>query len=235
MLAGAHAIVRQLMQRYVLPQACLFCAGARARDGICESCRTNLPGLSTGRCPVCADISPQASRCGRCLAEPPEFSRVVTATSFGFPTDAAIRRLKYARQLALVQPLAMLLVERLRGETMPDLIVPMPLSVQRLRERGFNQALELARVVSSALEVTLEARRCVRVRDTAPQAALPWQERRRNVRGAFQWQGQIVGARVAVIDDVLTTGATLEELARTLKRAGAREVWGWVVARTERP
>jgi predicted amidophosphoribosyltransferase len=84
------------------------------------------------------------------------------------------------------------------------------------------------------LGVTLEVQRCVRARDTPPQVSLPWDERKRNVRGAFQWRGAFEAARVAVVDDVMTTGATLEELARTLKRAGASEVVGWVVARTER-
>ena len=234
MLTRVRERVRDLATRLALPQRCLFCAAPSPQDGICAYCREDLPGRSAERCPICADLSPGASRCGRCLVEPPTFSRVITAMSYRFPADAAIRRLKYGGQVALARPLGALLAERVGTEPMPDLIVPMPLSPQRLRARGFNQALELARVVSSSLGTAIDARRCVRIRDSVPQALLPWSERRRNVRGAFEWHGQLAG-RVAIIDDVLTTGATLDELAKTLKRAGAAEVCGWTVARTEKP
>jgi len=233
-LARTGSVARDLVRRVVLPQSCVFCGSADAREGICPGCRADLPGERAERCPICADLSLAGQRCGRCLAEPPKFSRVVTAVSYRFPADAAIQRLKYAGTLRLARPLGALLAEHVARERAPDLIVPMPLSPQRLRERGFNQALELARVVSGEIGVTLAVERCVRVRDTAPQVSLPWDERRRNVRGAFQLRGELAAARVAVVDDVLTTGATLEELARVLKRASAMEVVGWVVARTER-
>ena len=108
----------------------------------------------------------------------------------------------------------------------------MPLSPQRLRERGFNQALELARAVAPALNAPVDAGLCLKTRDTPPQTRLPWKERRKNIRGAFVVEGDVSGRHVVVIDDVLTTGATLNELARNLKRAGAASVTGWVIART---
>jgi len=234
MLARAGSKARHWVERFALPQSCVFCRGPEARTGICPGCRADLPGREAERCPVCADLSPGGQRCGRCLSEPPAYSRVVTAVSYQFPADAAIQRLKYAGALHLARPLGALLAECVATEPMPDLILPMPLSPQRLRERGFNQALELARVVCGALGLTLDVERCVRARDTPPQVSLPWDERRRNVRGAFQMRGPGEVARVAVVDDVLTTGATLDELAQVLRRAGAREVVGWVVARTER-
>jgi len=233
MLARAADATRKLVQRFALPQRCLFCRSADARGGICLRCRGDLPGWNAQRCPVCAELSPGGERCGRCLLDPLELARVVTAVSYRFPADAAIRRLKYAGALRLARPLGALLAERVALEPAPDLIVPMPLSPQRLRRRGFNQALELARVVGGELGARLDMQRCVRARDTPPQASLPWDERQRNVRGAFEWHGALEASRVAVVDDVMTTGATLEELARTLKRAGAREVVGWVVARAE--
>jgi predicted amidophosphoribosyltransferase len=105
-------------------------------------------------------------------------------------------------------------------------------TAQRLRERGFNQALELARAVAPSIAAPVDAALCVKIRETSPQTRLPWQERRKNIRGAFVVLGNVTDRHVLVIDDVLTTGATLNELARGLKRAGAASVTGWVVART---
>lgn len=113
-----------------------------------------------------------------------------------------------------------------------DALMPMPLSPQRLYERGFNQALEIARVLSRRYRLPLEATGCRKVIETAPQASLPWKERAKNVRRAFVCDAPVTGLRIAVVDDVLTTGATLNELARVLLKAGAASVTGWVVART---
>jgi ComF family protein len=113
-----------------------------------------------------------------------------------------------------------------------DAIVPMPLAPGRLAERGFNQALEIARPVARRTGIPLLPHACRKVVETAPQAALPWIERAKNVRRAFVCDAGLRGKRIAVVDDVLTTGATLNELARVLRKAGAREISGWVVART---
>ena len=115
-----------------------------------------------------------------------------------------------------------------------DLIVPMPLSAARLRERGFNQAQEIARLVGRLRDTEVATHLCRRVMETPPQATLPWKARASNVRGAFVCDRDLSGARVAVVDDVVTTGATLNELARVLKRAGAAHVSGWSVARAVR-
>ncbi len=113
-----------------------------------------------------------------------------------------------------------------------DFIIPMPLSPRRVRERGFNQALEIARFVSRMTGVPVLGDACRKVIETQPQAALPWKERAKNVRGAFVCDTDLGGKRVAVIDDVMTTGATLNELAKNLRRAGAVHISAWVVART---
>jgi ComF family protein len=121
-----------------------------------------------------------------------------------------------------------------RTEPPPDLVLAMPMAPPRLRERGFNQALELARSLCARLGLKVVPEVCRRTRHGPPQTALPWDERRRNIRGAFECEGNLDGVRVAVVDDVLTTGATLNELAGVLLQAGAAEVVGWVVARTEK-
>lgn len=228
---GLHAVV----ERWALPQRCLFCGAAGPREGICSGCRQDLPGSRVARCPGCANLSTDGQVCGECLAHPPRFSRVSVAASYRFPVDGAIQRLKYAADLAVVGPLAALLAERVVQEVQPDLIVAMPMAPQRLRERGFNQAQELARALAQRLRLTLAAELCRRTRHTPPQAALPWAQRRRNIRGVFACDTDLAGARLAVVDDVLTTGATLDELAGVLLTRGAADVRGWVIARTEKP
>jgi ComF family protein len=179
---------------------------------------------------VCALPLPGGSTCGACLKRPPAYDEVHARYAYAFPVDALIHAYKYGGDLALARVLA----AHLTGTEPPvaDVLIPMPLAPARLRERGFNQALELARILGRRFDLPVLAQACRKVADTAPQAALPWTERARNVRGVFVCDAQLTGLRVAVVDDVMTTGATLNELARNLKRAGAVRVAAWVVART---
>jgi len=218
-----------------LPAPCLFCGGRCGRAGVCDGCRADLAGWSTPRCPVCAIDLPQAGVCGACLGAPPDYARTVAAASYAFPLDAAIVRLKYGRDLSSVSALANLLCESVQGEPRPQMLIPMPLSPARLRARGFNQAAELARSVAAALRITMRGDVALRTRDAAPQASLPLRERAANVRGAFACSQVRGDATVAIVDDVMTSGASLSELARTLRAAGAGSVSCWVLARTPRP
>ena len=218
----------------LLPAACLFCGAGRAHNGICSGCLRDLPGRGQPRCPICAIDTPAGEVCGSCLRRRPAFDCVRTASSYAFPMDAAIQRLKYTPDPTLIAPLAALLAELAASEPRPDLLVPMPASRNQLRSRGFNQAVELARPSARALGLKLGLDAVARLRDGQPQASLPWDERAANVRGAFSCAADLSGLRVTIVDDVMTTGATLEELARTLKRAGAGEVGAWVLARTPR-
>jgi ComF family protein len=225
-------VLRKWVRAWALPQHCVLCTEPGA--SLCDPCRQELPGLRALRCPICAHRSVRAEICGQCLTHPPRFAKVSVALSYDFPMDALIRRLKYAADLSLIDPLAGLLSERVEAEARPDCIVPMPLSAPRMRERGFNQSLEIARTLATRLHVPLAAAACRRIRHTPPQAALPLDQRRANIRGAFVCDAELEGARVVIVDDVMTSGATLNELTRVLLRAGAAEVRGWVVARTER-
>jgi ComF family protein len=147
--------------------------------------------------------------------------------------DFLLLQLKFHQKLHLASLLGGLLAEALEGRAapLPDCLVPVPLHPQRLRERGYNQALELARVVSTRLAVPLDATLCVRQRATAPQTALDGKERRRNLHGAFTVREGNLPRHVAIIDDVVTTGTTVGELARTLRRAGVDTVEVWACAR----
>ena len=214
----------------VLPSSCVLC-GADTTDGrICVGCDADLPGLSPTRCTVCALPLVSAGVCGACLHRPPSYDSVSAAYAYAFPVDALIHAYKYGGDLSLAPLLGGALVRNARPAV--DAIIPMPLAPARLRERGFNQAQELARNAGRILRLPVAASACRKVTETPPQAALPWKERARNVRGAFVCDVDLTGQRVAIVDDVMTTGATLNELARNLKRAGALHVSGWVVART---
>jgi ComF family protein len=221
--------------RALLPERCVFC-GVRARDGeVCSDCLRDLPGRRRERCRVCAIPVAGAQVCGHCLRDPPSYSHSIAAADYRFPLDAAIARLKYGPDLSLLAPLARLLARAVRDQPAPDMLVPMPLSAAGLRARGFNQATELARLVAREVGAPLSLTAAVRCKDTAPQASLPFDRRAGNVRGAFACEASVAGLRVTLLDDVMTTGATVEELARTLRRAGAADVGVWVLARTPRP
>jgi ComF family protein len=213
-------------------QPCLLC-GAHSHVGLCcADCANDLPRLTGLRCPVCALSSPAGDVCGQCLRQTPAFDHTVAAFSYDFPVDKLIHALKFRERLIVADYLGEALAQRI--VTLPDLIVPLPLHPTRLRERGFNQSLLLARHVSRRLGVPVLPDGCERVRDTPPQTSLPWQERDKNMRRAFACrpEADISGGHVAIVDDVMTTGASIGELARALKHAGAREVSAWVVART---
>lgn len=173
--------------------------------------------------------------CGACLRYPPAFVRTHAALAYAFPLDSLIPRLKYHGQLAVAPALADCLARVVEHAPRPDSLIPMPLHAQRLRERGFNHASEIARTVAKQLGLPLDTTSCRRIRDTPPQMGLKHDARRRNMRGAFACTGDVRGQRVALVDDVMTTGTSLDELAATLKRAGAREVSCWVAARTLPP
>ena len=205
--------------------SCFLCRGA-ARAVICADCDAELPRLTQPLCPRCALASPRGETCGRCLAEPPPYDATVAALAYEFPADVMIHALKFRGELALAAFTGKLLLEKISSDI--DCVVPVPLSAERLRERGYNQSVEIARALGRPVELEL----CTRQRNTAQQTDLPWSERQRNVHGAFACRRRLEGKSVAVVDDVMTTGATLGEIAATLKAAGAARVVNWVVART---
>ena len=206
---------------------CYLCRGA-ADDTLCPSCHADLPRLGGPRCPRCALDSPRGEVCGRCLTESPRYDATIAAVAYEFPADTLVHALKFRGELALAGFLGKLLRQALDGPEV-DQVVPVPLSAARLKQRGYNPAAEIARAVAFR---KLDLGLCVRSRDTPPQMGLPFDQRRHNVRGAFRCTRSLLGESVAVVDDVMTTGATLDEIASVLKAAGAARVVNWVVART---
>ena len=185
-------------------------------------------------CPRCALATPDATICGRCLAAPPPYASTIAAWRYAFPADRLVQALKYGGELALAEPLGDALARAVAqcGDR-PDAIVAMPSSRERQQRRGFNHAQEIARRVARVLDLPLVAG-LARTRDAPPQAGLLLRERTRNVRGAFV-ASRFDARTVAIVDDVMTTGATLGAATRALLAAGARSVEAWVVARTPPP
>jgi ComF family protein len=217
--------------RQLLPaQPCVLC-GALSRDGVwCKACDADLPRLGAAHCPVCALPTHDGTTCGRCLQHPPAFNRTVAAYAYAFPLDKLIQAVKFSEQLVLVEQLAAALAQRI--EQRPDALIAMPLHPLRLRERGFNQSQLLARSLSKRLDIPLLTDACERTRNTSPQSSLRWQERGKNMRKAFTCTADLSGQNIAIVDDVMTTGASIEELSRTLRQARAQEISAWVMART---
>jgi ComF family protein len=218
---------------WLLPPVCRLC-GADGRQGreLCRGCEADLPWIRTP-CRRCGRPLPEAageSLCGRCLRRPPPFDQVIAPLRYQPPVDRLIHAFKFRGDLPAGRLLADLL-QQAAADRAPRLLLPVPLHDRRLRERGFNQALELARQLGRQLRMPVASDLLVRSRATPPQHELPAKARRANIRGAFRVNGSLPAPALAVIDDVLTTGHTAGEIARVLKQAGASRVEVWVVAR----
>lgn len=212
-----------------LTQDCLLCA-SESRDILCPDCAAELPALPERRCPICALPTRGGEICGHCLAKPPFFDETLAAFRYDFPLDKMIQSFKYGHRLSIGTYLGRHLAVLARDQR-ADLLIPLPLHPSRLSQRGFNQALEIARPIAAALKLPIAKTLCQRGRDTAPQADLSVQERHGNLRSAFQCTADLSGKRILLVDDVMTTGASAHECARTLKQHGAERVTVMVVAR----
>ncbi|HET9978647.1 MAG TPA: ComF family protein [Burkholderiaceae bacterium] len=223
------------------PTQCAVCrAWGRAR--VCTDC-TARHAAARPRCTGCGLVVPAGvARCGACIAQPLPFAFCVAALDYAFPWSGLVGALKFRGQTGVVAPLADLLAERVRGAGRTRevaLVLPVPLGHERLAERGFNQSSLLARRVARALALPIGSLLLQRVVETPHLADLPQPERARAIRGAFALapgaRPRIEGRALALVDDVMTTGATAAEAARTLLGAGAASVELWVVARTPAP
>lgn len=223
-----------------LPTQCAVCRGwGRAR--VCSDCQARY-ATRQARCAVCAARTPQGSTtCGACLHSPPPFVRSVAAVDYAFPWRGLIAAFKFHQAIDLADSLSELLARAVRDDdgAPPSLLLPVPLSVERLAERGANQAWELARRVGRQLGIEARPQVLRRLVDTPHLAQLPREQRAAAIRGAFglaPTQAQhLRGRRVALIDDVMTSGATAAEATRVLLTGGASEVQVWVLARTPLP
>ncbi len=229
----------------VLPPTCHLCHSFIPDAGklhICPTCHDSLPLVSSPLCSICGIPFIGAGndhRCGACLAHPPSFDIARAYFLYEGPIRDLIHSFKYNQRTHLRKPLALLTLEWLReylSDQGPHLIVPVPLHRSRLRQRGFNQAALLGRVLSRHLSLPILPDALIRTRPTEPQIKLSSTERRVNVKGAFNVKkpDRIAGKRILLLDDVMTTGSTINECAGVLKKAGADRVIAATIARTAR-
>lgn len=222
---------------YLLPSHCLLCHAASKNNIVCPACAAELPVLAPTHCPHCLETTSYGERCGRCLAQPPFFDGVFATYAYAFPLDKLVQAYKYQQQLALAGWFAAQLADLLapqQAEHDWTTLIPLPLHRRRLAERGFNQALEIARPLSKRLGIPCAANGLARIRAGAPQASLPLKERLHHLRGAFACPRDYRQQRVLLLDDVLTSGSTANECARVLKQRGAASVHVAVIARALR-
>jgi len=218
--------------RTVFPPRCLLCgeAGANGRD-LCQACTEALP-WNASACLRCALPLPVPATCGTCLQKPPPMGETHAVFVYGFPLDRLVPRLKFHNDLAAGRLLSGLMADALGALPRPEALVPVPLHDTRLGRRGYDQALELAAPLARGLRIPLLADVLLRTRATSPQSELDAVARKRNLRRAFAVRAHAtLPDHVVLVDDVMTTGATLEAAARTLLRAGVSRVDAWVCAR----
>lgn len=235
----------------IFPPQCVFC---RMRSGdnrqVCEGCEDDLPWIKQackccGRDTAAGDVvqaldqdvghSGDSLMCGVCLKRRPPYYVALSCFRYSRPIDQSISAFKYFHRFVYRQVLVGYLIERIarhyEADTFPEVMLPVPLHRTRLRERGFNQALELARPIRKVFGIPIDIKSCQRVRPTKPQSHIPSNKRHPNVRGAFDVTLQQPYRHVAIVDDVVTTGATVSELSKALKKAGVKRVDVWSVAK----
>jgi len=224
---------------YLLPPRCVLCGGPSGAICICTGCRKDLPwhGPQCSRCglPLGSD---RDEICGACIRKPPPFTRTVCPLRYDFPADRLVQAFKFRRQLAAGRVISHLLCEavKLLDIRLPDMLIPVPLHRWRMFRRGFNQAGEIAAYAGRMFQVQVQAGALRRRRNTPAQSGLSRKERGKNLYRAFDWHGGVKpGRHVALVDDVMTTGATLTGCAGVLKSAGAKRVDVWVAARAVPP
>lgn len=208
---------------------------------MCAACAKELPILPQ-TCNKCAQFLPNSPQntpiCGQCLTKPPAYHRVYACFPYTPPIPRMISGLKFTNQLQYNRVLSHFLLAKIRHDwypasPLPDIILPMPLHKQRLRERGYNQAVVLAKPLAKSLHIPLDLFGVVRTKATKPQSSLPATLRRKNIAQAFTAKRAYHGLHIAVVDDVMTTGQTVSVLAEVLKKQGAKRIDIWCAARCD--
>ena len=224
---------------WLLPYTCILCHGHSTRSqDLCDDCFADLPHLLYA-CPRCANplANEHSLTCGFCLKQKISFDATFALFSYQAPITKLIMNLKFGQSLVNARILGELLAQNIQekwyyNNPLPEIIIPMPLHTQRLQERGFNQAIEIARPIAKKLFLPMEIDACKRIKQTAAQATLPARQRLHNIRNAFHIPETIPYKYVAVIDDVITTGHTMNEFCHTLKQAGVQRIDVWCCARS---
>jgi ComF family protein len=226
---------------WLLPYTCILCGNPSHRhQDLCLLCYQDLPTPKTS-CQLCA-ISLQGDftnlTCGQCLRQVRPFDATFTLFEYIKPIDNLLLELKFNQKLVNAQVLGELMAEKIqhdwyKNKPKPDVIIPIPLHPQRLRERGYNQAMEIARPIAKLCRIPINIKDCKRIKPTAPQAMLAAKERETNIKRAFTTNRRWDNCSIAVIDDVITTGNTVREFCHLLKLQGAKRIDVWCCARPQ--
>ena len=213
-------------------ESCILCKTFASYAGLCHACQKALPQQALITCHDCALMITTPGLCGRCLRQGFAFDAVYAAHPYSYPISELIQAFKYQKRLNLAKPLAQLMLKNRPPKT--DILIPSPLHQHRLKERGFNQSLLLAKYLSHFSQIPLITDAAIKIRDTQKQSLLNEKTRQHNLSGAFYIHPhKVKGLSITVIDDVLTSGTTMHTLAKALKKAGATVVNAWVLARTQ--
>ena len=232
-LKSVRATALALLE-WVAPPCCLLCRlEVEYRHGLCQGCWAKLP-VNEIHCERCALPMAHESLCGHCQRCPPVFDSVIAPLCYQDPIDQMLCALKYHQQLSFARTAAGLITDTVResGEPMPDLLIGVPMTHRAVRKRGLNQAVFLARLIGRQLGIPVKSTLIKKLRETDRQSTLNASKRQRNLKGAFHCKGSLEDKHIALVDDILTTGATANEISRALKAAGANRVDIWVCART---
>lgn len=237
--------IKNHLSTWCLPPTCLLCGLKTSTEhNICEPCKQDLPQLHAG-CRRCARLLPEEAYsptseqellCGACIKDPPPYDYTYALFPYQTPITELIMRLKFHHQLTHAKLLGELLADKIatiwyKQQPLPTRIIPMPLHRLRLRERGFNQAVEIGKPIARRLNLILDRFNALRVKYTIPQSLLPARARVQNVRNAFVVKKNYRGMHIALLDDVVTTGKTVAELCNVLQRHGAKRIDIWCCAR----
>jgi len=232
-LKSVRATALALLE-WVAPPCCLLCRlEVEYRHGLCQGCWAKLP-VNEIHCECCALPMAHESLCGHCQRCPPVFDSVIAPLCYQDPIDQMLCALKYHQQLSFARTAAGLITDTVResGEPMPDLLIGVPMTHRAVRKRGLNQAVFLARLIGRQLGIPVKSTLIKKLRETDRQSTLNASKRQRNLKGAFHCKGSLEDKHIALVDDILTTGATANEISKVLKVAGANRVDIWVCART---
>jgi ComF family protein len=228
---GLMKVINWLNQQW-LPQSCFLC-GDTSTQPICAPCLADL-SAPVPRCSCCAKPMSEVAICEECQSQPPPYTHIQTIFSYNHPVGQLIIAAKYRQDLVVLKFLGELMGQRLITQPRPQVLIPVPLHLSRLRQRGYNQSLELAKVISKHTGIPIANQACKRIKNTLPQTTLSGKQRQNNVKDAFKlikiapdWQ------HIALIDDVVTTSSTITQLAQIFKQAGVFRIDAWCCARAE--
>ena len=216
---------------------CILCRQrSHAASQICNDCYQSLPWhVGCGRCGNSILVTATGTHCKHCLLEPPPYQQLISAWQYAFPLSQIISQFKFSDQIHWQKFLSQGLIRQLQQRPdfiLPDRIIPMPLHLKRLRQRGYNQANLIAKSIAKHLSIKLNTNLCSRQKYTQPQVELPEKNRRANVRNAFHVAQSLKNLKIAIVDDVITTGSTAASLSQALLGAGAEHIQVWCLTKT---